>query len=88
MGISIILNVSLASFNIGLIVIFNELNIQFQMLLDELRNAFKYRTEEKFKKLFVDCVYHHQLIIKYVRYVLVLCTWNIEFIYLSIFIFL
>lgn len=45
-------------------MICNELNTQYLMLLDEIGNAFNYKTDEQFKKHFIDCINHHRLIIE------------------------
>lgn len=42
----------------------NELTNQFDMLLNEIKDAFKYRMEKQFEMRFIDCIRHHQMIIK------------------------
>lgn len=55
---------SAGSYNLGLVIILFELNNQYNLLLDELKNAFNQKTDEKFKDNFINCIRQHQLIIK------------------------
>lgn len=64
MVFSVLVYVGVATVNLGIVVILYELNSQYDMLLDELKNAFKYRMEKKFELLFINCINSHQLIIK------------------------
>lgn len=46
-------------------VILYELNSQYKMLLEEIKNAFVYKINQQlFKKHMIKCIRHHQLIIK------------------------
>ncbi|XP_060868321.1 odorant receptor 85b-like isoform X1 [Metopolophium dirhodum] len=62
---TIILCISVFSFNLGFMVFLNELITQFEMLLDEINDAFKYKMDKQFETLFIDCIRHHQIIIKF-----------------------
>jgi hypothetical protein len=48
----------------GFIMLLSELNYQFEHLLYGLEQAFNHRMEQQFKIVFLDCIRHHQLIIK------------------------
>jgi len=62
---TIILYISVLSFNLGLMVFLNELTNQFEILLDGINDAFKYRMDKlQFQTRFIDCIRHHQIIIK------------------------
>jgi len=61
---TIILYISVLSFNLGFMVFLNELTNQFEMLLDGINDAFKYKMDKQFQTLFIDCIRHHQIIIK------------------------
>lgn len=61
---TICLFISVLSFNLGFMVFLNELNTQFEMLLDGINDAFKYKMNKQFSTLFIDCIRHHQIIIK------------------------
>jgi len=61
---TIILYISTLSFNLGFMVFLNEVTNQFEMLLDEIKDAFKYKRDKQFQPLFIDCIRHHQIIIK------------------------
>jgi len=52
------------SFNFGFVVFVFEMNNQFRHLFGQLEDAFDYRMEESFEKKFINCIRHHQLIIK------------------------
>ncbi|XP_060843016.1 uncharacterized protein LOC132923183 isoform X2 [Rhopalosiphum padi] len=62
---TIILYISTLSFNLGFMVFLNEVTNQFEMLLDEIKDAFKYKRDKQFQPLFIDCIRHHQIIIKF-----------------------
>ncbi|KAL4121352.1 hypothetical protein QTP88_013881 [Uroleucon formosanum] len=62
---TICLFISVLSFNLGFMVFLNELNTQFEMLLDGINDAFKYKMNKQFSTLFIDCIRHHQIIIKF-----------------------
>lgn len=55
---------SLGACNIGLMVFLSELNDQIYKLTCGLNETFKYRMEKEFQIHFIDCVRHHQSIIK------------------------
>lgn len=59
-----ILYISVATFNFGVMVFLNEMNTQYEMLLDEIKDAFDHRMNDNFKSRFIDCIHHHQIIIK------------------------
>lgn len=61
---TIILYISVLSFNLGFMVFLNEFTNQFEMLLDGINDAFKYKMDKQFQTLFIDCIRHHQIIIK------------------------
>lgn len=52
------------TYNFGFVMVLFELNNQFDMLLNELKETFNYRIEKKFREHFIDCFCHHQMIIK------------------------
>ncbi|VVC30762.1 Hypothetical protein CINCED_3A010888 [Cinara cedri] len=56
--------ISVGSFNFGFMVMLHEFLHQFGMLLDELNEAFDYRNDKQFERRFIDCIIHHQMIIK------------------------
>lgn len=56
--------ISAASYNFAFVVVVYEFDFQFKMLLDELNEAFNYRHDKRFKKYFIDCIIHHQMIIR------------------------
>ncbi|XP_029342311.1 uncharacterized protein LOC107882321 [Acyrthosiphon pisum] len=62
---TIILYISVLSFNLGYMVFLNELITQFEMLLNGINDAFKYKMDKQFQTLFIDCIRHHQIIIKF-----------------------
>uniref|UniRef100_A0A2S2PJ41 Gustatory and odorant receptor 7 n=1 Tax=Schizaphis graminum TaxID=13262 RepID=A0A2S2PJ41_SCHGA len=62
---TIVLYISTLSFNLGFMVFLNEVTNQFEMLLDEIKDAFKYKRDKQFQPLFIDCIRHHQVIIKF-----------------------
>eukprot|EP00102_Acyrthosiphon_pisum_P018798 XP_016656008.1 PREDICTED: odorant receptor 42a-like [Acyrthosiphon pisum] len=37
----------------------------FEMLLNGINDAFKYKMDKQFQTLFIDCIRHHQIIIKF-----------------------
>lgn len=45
-------------------VFMSELNNQFEILLTSINNAFDKRMERSFQNIFIDCICHHQIIIK------------------------
>lgn len=45
-------------------VILYEVNNQLQLLLDGVKEAFIYRMDKTFQKHFIDCIFHHQIIIR------------------------
>lgn len=55
---------AVGAYNLGFQLILYELNDQFEKLLVGINTAFTYRKENKFQNLFIDCIRHHQLIIK------------------------
>ncbi|XP_027848734.2 uncharacterized protein LOC114128419 [Aphis gossypii] len=62
---TVILYISSLSFNLGFMVFLNELTNQFEILLDGINDAFKYKRDKQFQPLFIDCIRHHQIIIKF-----------------------
>lgn len=62
--IALIIYISIILSNLGLMMIFYELNIQYEILLNGLDNAFTYRKKNKFEILFNNCIRHHQIIIE------------------------
>lgn len=52
------------TFNFGIMVFWYELTCQFQILLNEVKEAFKHRMDHTFQKRFIECICHHQMIIK------------------------
>jgi len=61
---TISLYISVLSLNLGFMVFLNELTTQFEMLLDGINDAFKFKMDKQFPSLFIDCIRHHQIIIK------------------------
>lgn len=55
---------SVASVNLGFMLMLFELDYQFEMLLIGFKDVFEFRMEQYFLNRFVDCVRHHQVIIK------------------------
>ncbi|XP_050424759.1 uncharacterized protein LOC126835922 [Adelges cooleyi] len=56
--------VSITLYNIYMIVFLTELKEQFNLLTSGIREAFNYRMDQHFQDYFVDCVRHHQTLIK------------------------
>lgn len=56
---------SLGACNIGLLVFLSELNDQIYKLTHGLNEAFEYRMVYEFRSHFIDCIRHHQSIIKW-----------------------
>ncbi|XP_025200899.1 odorant receptor 49b-like [Melanaphis sacchari] len=63
--LTVILYISTLSFNLGFMVFLNELTNQFEILLDGIDNAFKFKRDKQFQLFFIDCIRHHQIIIKF-----------------------
>lgn len=54
----------MAIFNFGLMIILYEMNNQFELLLSGIKDAFSHRMGQQFQEYFIDCIRHHQIIIK------------------------
>lgn len=63
-GICIILYISVGSYTFAFLVFFLEISNQFELLLIGLKEAFDFRLNQLFETKFIDCVRHHQLIIR------------------------
>lgn len=62
----VFLFVTTISINFGCMVFLSEILKQFEILLEGIKNAFNnHRMEENFETHFIDCIRHHQIIIKY-----------------------
>jgi len=62
----VILYTSIASLNFAFFIFLHELRNQFQILLNGLTDSFNYRMTDEFQNRFINCIRHHQMIIKYI----------------------
>lgn len=56
--------ISAGSYNLGFMIVLYELNNQYEILLEGIKNSFNFKMDHRFEKHFIECIRQHQLIIK------------------------